>query len=135
MQKKSTRNLEKLELVHSNVSAMMEVDSLGSNKYFVTFIGDASRKILVYLLPTKGQAFQYFHKFHAMVKRETRNPLRDFKSIMVENTPLGMSRPSLRPSRGRTRTRLGGERGHDTGLGLLNLFFGHWWVNFIYIIS
>ena len=69
-QRDSTRKLEKLELVYSDVWGPMEVDSLGGNKYFVTFIGDASQKIWVYLLHTKSQVFQYFHKFHVVVGRE-----------------------------------------------------------------
>ena len=36
-QKNSTQKLEKLELVYSDVCGPMEVDSLGGNKYFVTF--------------------------------------------------------------------------------------------------
>ena len=52
-QKNSTRKLEKLELVYSDVCRPMEVDSLGGNKYFVNFIYDASRKTWVYLLHTK----------------------------------------------------------------------------------
>ena len=75
-QKNSTRKLEKLQLVYSNVCGPMEVDLLGGNKYFVTFIDDSSQKTWVYLLHTKSQVFQYFHKFHAMVERETRNPLK-----------------------------------------------------------
>ena len=75
-QKNSTQKLEKLELVYSNVCGPMEVDSLGGNKYFVTFIDDASRKTWVYLLHTKGKVFQYFHKFHAMMEIETGNPLK-----------------------------------------------------------
>ena len=43
-QKNSTRKLETLELVYSDVYGPMEVDSLGGNKYFITFIDDASRK-------------------------------------------------------------------------------------------
>ena len=56
-QKNSTRKLKKLELVYSNVCRPMEVDSLSGNKYFVTFIDDASRKTWVYLLHPKGQVF------------------------------------------------------------------------------
>ena len=41
-QKNSTEKLEKLELVYYDVCRPMEVDSLGGNKYFVTFINDAS---------------------------------------------------------------------------------------------
>ena len=59
-QKNSTRKLEKLELVYSDVCEPMEVDLLGGNKSFVNFIDDASRKTWVYLLHTKSQVFQYF---------------------------------------------------------------------------
>ena len=56
-QKNSTQKLEKLKLVYSDVCKSMEVDSLGGNKYFVTFIDDASRKTWVYMLHTKSQVF------------------------------------------------------------------------------
>ena len=56
-QNNSTQKLEKLELVYSDVCRPMKVDSLGSNKYFVTFIDNASGKTWVYLLYTKGQVF------------------------------------------------------------------------------
>ena len=42
-QKNSTKKLDKLELVYSNVYGPMEVDSLGCNKYFVTFIDDVCK--------------------------------------------------------------------------------------------
>ena len=58
----------------------MEVDSLDGNKYFVTFIDDASRKTWVYLLHIKGQVFQYFQKFHAMVEIEMGNPLKRLRT-------------------------------------------------------
>ena len=38
----------------------MEVDSLGRNKYFVTFIDDTSRKTWVYLLHTKMLGISVF---------------------------------------------------------------------------
>ena len=41
-QENSTRKIEILELVYSDVCGPMEVDSLGGNKYFVTFIDEAS---------------------------------------------------------------------------------------------
>ena len=52
-QKNVNWKLEKLELVYYDVCGPMEVDSLGGNKYFVTFIDDASQKMWVYLLYTK----------------------------------------------------------------------------------
>ena len=82
LQKNSTQKLEKLELVYYDVCGPMEVDLLGCNKYFVTFIDDDSRKTWVYLLHTKSQLFHYFHKFHAMVEREMGNPL---KRLRINN--------------------------------------------------
>ena len=55
--KNSTQKLEKLESIYSDVCGPMEVDYLGGNKYFITFIDDASQKTWVYLLHTKGQVF------------------------------------------------------------------------------
>ena len=60
----------------------MEVDSLTGNRYFVIVIDDASRKTWIYLLQTKSQVFQYFHKFHAMVERKTENAL---KHVLTDN--------------------------------------------------
>ena len=79
-QKNSTRKFEKLELVYFDVCEPMEVDSLGGNKYFVTFIDDASQKTWVYLLHTKSRVFQYFQKFHSMLERKTGNPLKRLRT-------------------------------------------------------
>ena len=40
----SKEKLEKLELVYSNVCGLMDVKTLRGNKYFVTFIDDATRR-------------------------------------------------------------------------------------------
>jgi transposase InsO family protein len=71
-QKKSTI----LERVYSDVCGPIEVPTLGGNRYFVTFIDDASRKVWVYLLKTKDQVFDIFQQFHAMVERETGKQLK-----------------------------------------------------------
>ena len=66
----STRKPNVLDLVYSDVCGPIDVESLGGNKYFVTFINDASRKLWVYFLKTKDQVFEHFKKFHAMAERE-----------------------------------------------------------------
>uniref|UniRef100_A0A2N9FLT3 Integrase catalytic domain-containing protein n=1 Tax=Fagus sylvatica TaxID=28930 RepID=A0A2N9FLT3_FAGSY len=66
----STRKSNVLDLAYSDVCGPIEVESLGGNRYFVTFIDDASRKVWVYVLKTKDQVFQLFKKFHAMVERQ-----------------------------------------------------------------
>ncbi|GKV35980.1 hypothetical protein SLEP1_g44167 [Rubroshorea leprosula] len=70
-QKNLTRKENKLDLVYSDVCGPLEVESFGGNKYFVTFIDDATRKTWVYLLQNKSQVFKYFQHYHAMVERET----------------------------------------------------------------
>ena len=72
----STRKPNVLDLVYSEVCDPIDVESLGGNNYFVTFIDDASRKVWVYFLKTKDQVFEHFKKFHAMAKREKRKPLK-----------------------------------------------------------
>ena len=74
--RKSTRKQVKLELVHSDVCGPIEVESLVGNRYFVTFIDDATRRTWVYMLKTKSQVFEVFQKFHAMVERETERKLK-----------------------------------------------------------
>lgn len=76
----STRKSELLSLVHSDICGPMEEKSLGGNRYFLTFIDDASRKVWVYFLKTKDQAFDYFKIFHAMVERETGKKLKCLRS-------------------------------------------------------
>ena len=60
----------------------MEVELLGRNKYFVTYVDDVSRRVWVFLLKSKDQVFQTFQEFHAMVERETEKP---FKCLRSDN--------------------------------------------------
>uniref|UniRef100_A0A2N9FNK6 Integrase catalytic domain-containing protein n=1 Tax=Fagus sylvatica TaxID=28930 RepID=A0A2N9FNK6_FAGSY len=69
LEKKSLIPFSK-DLAYSDVCGPIEVESLGGNRYFVTFIDDASQKVWVYVLKTKDQVFQLFKKFHAMVERQ-----------------------------------------------------------------
>ena len=39
-----------------------------------------TRKTWVYLVHTKRWVFKYFHKFHAIVERETENPLKNLRT-------------------------------------------------------
>ena len=66
----SIRKPNVLDLVYSDVCGPIDVETLGGNKYIVTIIDDASRKVWVYILKTKDQVFKHFKKFHAMVEKE-----------------------------------------------------------------
>ena len=59
----STRKSNVLDLVYSDVCGPIKVESLGSNRYFVTFIDDASQNVWVYVLKTKTKYFNSSRNF------------------------------------------------------------------------
>jgi hypothetical protein len=61
-----SRKSNVLDFVHSNVCSML-IKSLGGGTYFISFIDEYSRKIWVYLLKHKSDAFDAFKSFHAFV--------------------------------------------------------------------
>jgi IS30 family transposase len=69
-----------LELVHSDVCGPMKTTSRGGARYFVTFIDDFSRKIHVYLLRTKGEVFDKFKEYKALVDNQTDMKIKTFRS-------------------------------------------------------
>ena len=45
--------------------------SLGGGEYFVTFLDDHTRYIWVYILKHKGEVFQKFREWKALVEKST----------------------------------------------------------------
>jgi uncharacterized protein YigE (DUF2233 family) len=66
----ATRASQLLEIVHTNVYGPMRTTSHGGARYFLTFIDDFSRKIHVYLLKAKGEAFEKFKQYKALEENE-----------------------------------------------------------------
>ena len=62
---------EKLELVHTSVWGLTQVQSLSGSCYYVTFIDDATRKTWVYRIRQKYDVFVTFKKWKALVENET----------------------------------------------------------------
>lgn len=56
-QKSSNRISNILDFVYSDVHGPIDVESLGDNKYFLTFIENASQNFLVFYLRSKDQIF------------------------------------------------------------------------------
>ncbi|KAM2413925.1 hypothetical protein ACFX1X_000495 [Malus domestica] len=52
-----------LQLVHTNICGPLDPMSYGDNRYFITFIGDFSRKTWVYFLKEKSDALRVFKEF------------------------------------------------------------------------
>lgn len=62
---------ELLELVHSDLCGPVEVPSFGGSRYFITFVDDASKKVVVFFLERKNQTLEVFQKFKAAAERQS----------------------------------------------------------------
>lgn len=63
---------EVLEYVHSDLwGAPSVVPSLAGKQYFITFIDDYSRKVWIYFLKTKDEAFETFEEWKKEVETQT----------------------------------------------------------------
>lgn len=69
--KSKWRATERLELVHADICGPIAPTSTSGERYFLSFIDDASRKIWAYLLTDKSEAFMKFKYFKSMVEKET----------------------------------------------------------------
>jgi len=56
-------------MIHSNVWTT-KTKSVGGCKYYMSFIDDHTRKVWVYFMKHKGELFQHFLNFKAMVEKE-----------------------------------------------------------------
>ena len=64
------RSVRKLQCVHSDVCGPMLTQSIGGNKYFVTFIDDYSRYCKVYFMKYKSEVFNKFKEFESVTTNE-----------------------------------------------------------------
>ncbi len=58
----------------------MKTTSHGGARYFVTFINNFSRKTHVYLLKVKGEVFDKFKEYKALVKNQIGMKIKTFWS-------------------------------------------------------
>ena len=59
-----------LQLVHADICGPMATTSILGSRYFLLFVDDFSRKMWVYFLKKKFDAFPIFQKFKPFVKKE-----------------------------------------------------------------
>lgn len=69
-----------LGLIHSNICDPMSTRALRSGEYFVIFIDDHSRKTWIYFLKTKGEVFDWFTEFKALVENVTGKKIKVLRS-------------------------------------------------------
>ena len=65
------KTTEKLGLVYSDVCGPTQVETPGGNKYFCTFIDDATRKTQVYLVKWKSEVFDAFRRFKKIAEKQS----------------------------------------------------------------
>ncbi|GKV28744.1 hypothetical protein SLEP1_g37756 [Rubroshorea leprosula] len=73
---KSLRARKPLEVVHSDICGPINPASNGGKRYFITFIDDFSRKIWVYFLQHKSEAFVAFKSYKVLVEKEAGSPIK-----------------------------------------------------------
>ncbi|KMQ88472.1 retrovirus-related gag-pol polyprotein [Lasius niger] len=96
--KKSNRQTDLLELIHSDVCGPMKNESLGRCRYFVTFIDDCSRWCVVNMIRGKNEVLSAFKQFKALVENQAGRKIkclqsdngkeyinRDFDDFLKEN--------------------------------------------------
>jgi hypothetical protein len=69
-----------LDLIHSDVCGPMSSASLIGSLYYVVFIDDFSQKSWIFFMKTKGQVFNRFREFKALVENQTRKKIRVLRS-------------------------------------------------------
>lgn len=74
------RTKNHLEVVYSNVCGPIQVNSIGGNMYFITFIDDHSRKLWTYLIKRNDEVFEVLKKFKSMVERQSGHKLKLLKT-------------------------------------------------------
>ncbi|XP_052726845.1 uncharacterized protein LOC128194777 [Vigna angularis] len=70
------KSARKLEVIYSDVCGPIQVETLGSSRYFLLFIDDWTGKCWVYLLKRKGEVLHMFQKFKNVVERERKKKLK-----------------------------------------------------------
>ncbi|GAB2278278.1 hypothetical protein Dimus_039278 [Dionaea muscipula] len=64
------RATQPLAVIHSDVCGPVNINTLGNNRYFLTFIDDCTRKTWIYLLKEKSAVLDCFKSFKMFVERQ-----------------------------------------------------------------
>nr|GEZ21827.1 hypothetical protein [Tanacetum cinerariifolium] len=71
-----------MDYVHSDLWGPSQVESLGSKRYFLSIVDDYSRRVWVYILRFKHEAFGKFKEWKQLVENQTR---RTVKKLRTDN--------------------------------------------------
>ena len=79
---RTSKSIEVLPVVHSNICALLCIKSLSGVRYFLTFINDFSKMTFVYFLHKKSDAFKVFTQLHQEMERQT---CKKFLTLRTDN--------------------------------------------------
>jgi len=68
-----------LELVHSDLMGLVDVESWGGSRYVFTIVDDASRYVFVKFLKHKNQALSEFKKWNIEVEKQTSQKIEEIE--------------------------------------------------------
>lgn len=71
-----------LQLIYSDISGMMPINSLGGYLYYLTFTDDYSRKTWIYFLKKKDEVFTWFRYFKALIENQSKKKI---KILRIDN--------------------------------------------------
>ena len=74
------RASQKLQLVHTDVSGRIAVQSLSGKEYYISFIDDKSRFTWTYALKFKSDSFEVFLEWKSMVEKATEKKIKTLRS-------------------------------------------------------
>ena len=67
------RASQKLQLIHADLCGLITPISTGSKRYLISFIDDFTRKVWIYFLVEKSDAFNTFKHFKSLFEKEIEN--------------------------------------------------------------
>ena len=76
----SWRATQRLQLIHSDICGPITPESSSHKRYMLTFIDDYTRKIWVYFLTMKSEAFAVFKNFKSLVEKESGHAICCFRT-------------------------------------------------------
>lgn len=76
----SFNSTQALELIHGDICGPIEPATPAGNRYFLLLVDDFSRKMWVYMMKAKGEAFEVFKKFKAMVENKMDSKIKTFRT-------------------------------------------------------
>nr|GEZ50326.1 retrovirus-related Pol polyprotein from transposon TNT 1-94 [Tanacetum cinerariifolium] len=71
-----------IDYVHSDLWGLSQVESLGGKRYFLSIVDDYSRRVWVYLLRFKHEAFEKFKEWKQLIENQTG---RTVKKLRTDN--------------------------------------------------